>query len=132
MKKKLNRFQHWIASIFHEMEPLPPAIETIPLAERMSSEAQLLSMFHLGHAQGEKTGYQRGLEESVQRSTMRQHGYEQSAWNAEPERITEPNMAHFQQHPGRYALYHKDMERKKFQTIKLGPITEMLPTTPLL
>ncbi len=79
--------------------PLPPSIETIPMAERLSSEAQLLSMFRLGEAQGEKKGYQEGRASSLQERTtvyidplMRQRGYAQSAWNSEPVPRTDPQL----------------------------------------
>ncbi len=97
-----------------DKEPLPPAIETIPYAERMSSEAQLLSMFRMGEAQGEERGYQKGLEAS-----MRQKGYEQSAWNSEPERITEKPTI-IPQPRGQYAK----LRLPEFRKTELMPIVE--------
>ena len=66
--------------------------------------------------------------------TVRQRGYEQSAWNVPPERTTGPvqgirrraTMRTFQEHPGILMQHHKEMQ-KRAQTVKLDPETVILP-----
>lgn len=121
--KKLNRFQKFVARI----------CKIIPF----DIEQALRDAYRKGVDITEKKYAERTMVWID--PTVRQRGYEQSAWNSEPDKHTDPlqvqsirerAMLHqWQEHPGTLSRLHKEMERKKHATRQLDPDTTMLPVT---
>jgi hypothetical protein len=105
---RLNRFQNFVVRVCR--------------IKKFDVNQALWDKYH----EGKQQGFEEGRKEKADCLACTLYQKAQREWQ------TEQMNRHFQQHPGKYMFYNKDMEQKKFQTRKLRdePETRILPSPP--